>query len=75
MDSPKIRLDAVVLQESINQSGSLGLQENRLRLFSSSLSGRVGRHALATLGLRHVVSRGNFPYDETAINFNLTVQF
>ena len=65
---------SVLLSEQ-KTSGSLGLQENRLRLFSSSLSGRVGRHALATLGLRHVVSRGNFPYDETAINFNLTVQF
>ena len=64
-----------VLMSEQKTSGSLGLQENRLRLFSSSLSGRVGRHALATLGLRHVVSRGNFPYDETAINFNLTVQF
>ena len=65
---------SVLLSEQ-KTSGSMGLQENRLRLFSSSLSGRVGRHALATLGLRHVVSRGNLPYDETAINFNLTVQF
>ena len=56
-------------------SGSLGLQSTRLQLLNASLSGRVGRHALATIGLRHVVSRGNLPYDETAINFNLTVQF
>jgi len=56
-------------------SDSLGLQESRLQLFNVSLSGRVGRQALATLGLRHVVSRGNLPYDETAINFNLTVRF
>ena len=56
-------------------SGSLGLQSTRLQLLNASLSGRVGRHALATVGLRHVISRGNLPYDETAINFNLTVQF
>ncbi len=56
-------------------SGSLGLQGTRLQLFNASLAGKVGRHALAAVGLRHVVSHGNSPYNETAIHFNLTVQF
>lgn len=64
-----------VLVSGQKTSGSLGLQSTRLQLLNASLSGRVGRHALATVGIRHVVSRGNLPYDETAINFNLTVQF
>jgi uncharacterized protein (PEP-CTERM system associated) len=64
-----------VLVSGQKTSGSLGLQSTRLQLLNASLSGRVGRRALATVGLRHVVSRGNVPYDETAINFNLTVQF
>ena len=71
--TPDYALGVLVSQQKT--SGSLGLQDARLQLFNASLSGRVGRHARAALGLRHVISRGSFPYDETAIHFNLTVQF
>lgn len=71
--TPDYALGVLVSQQ--RTTGSSGLQSTRLQQLNASLSGRVGRHALAALGLRHVVSRGSFPYDETAIHFNLTVQF
>lgn len=59
-----------------NTSGSTTAEETTLRSFNVSLSGKVGKQAAASLGLRRVVSDNSTnPYTENAVIGNLNVQF
>lgn len=56
--------------------GELSSQNSELKSNNISASTRVGSKAYFTLSARHSISSGNsFPYKETAVTGNLTVQF
>lgn len=72
--TPDYSLGVLVSQQ--NTSGDLTQQETTLRLLNVNLTGRVGKQATASLGLRHVISSGNAaPYIENAVIGSLNVQF
>ena len=51
-------------------------QESTLKSLNVNITGKVGKKAAASLGLRHVVSDSlTSPYTETAVTGNLNVQF
>lgn len=56
-------------------SGDTAAQESTLKSLNVNVTGKVGKKAAASLGLRHVVSDGSTPYTETAVTGNLNVQF
>ena len=64
----------VMLSQQVT-SGDTAAQETRLKSFNVNVTGKVGKKAAASLGLRHVVSDGLTPYTETAVTGNLNVQF
>ena len=59
-------------QKTTGQSTS---QETRLRFINASVTGKVGRNATVSLGVRRAVSRGTSSYSENAISGNLTMRF
>ena len=73
--TPDYSLGALVSQQTI--SGELSLQDTTLRSFNVNVTGKVGRRATASVGLRHVIFIGNgsASYTENAVVGNLTVQF
>jgi len=56
-------------------SGAPGLPESWLRDVSINLSGKVARNSSVAVGLRHSSYTGATPYEESAVTFNLTVEF
>ncbi|MBK5206984.1 MAG: TIGR03016 family PEP-CTERM system-associated outer membrane protein, partial [Polaromonas sp.] len=65
-----------VLASQQKTSGVSSLQDTTLRLVNVSVSGKVGKRAAASVGVRRVVSSSNtVPYDENAITCNLNMQF
>ncbi|ABD68412.1 conserved hypothetical protein [Rhodoferax ferrireducens T118] len=65
-----------VLASQQDTTGELSLQDSRLRLLSIQLTGKVGKNAAASVGVRRVVySSFTAPYGETAITVSLNVQF
>ncbi|MDR3369905.1 TIGR03016 family PEP-CTERM system-associated outer membrane protein [Rhodoferax sp.] len=57
-------------------SGDTTSQETTLKSLNVNVTGKVGKKAAASLGLRHVVSDSlTSPYTETAVTGNLNVQF
>lgn len=71
--TPDYSLSVLALQQ--NTSGDTALQDTTLRLLNANVTGRVGKQATVSVGLRRVVSSGAAPYAENAIIGNLTVQF
>ncbi|MHB8947498.1 MAG: TIGR03016 family PEP-CTERM system-associated outer membrane protein [Rhodoferax sp.] len=72
--TPEYSLGVVASQQ--NTEGVTSLQESRLRLLSINVTGKVGKNAAASVGVRRVVySSVTAPYGETAITFSLNVQF
>jgi len=56
--------------------GSTAAQDTTLKSLNVNLTGKVGKKAAASLGLRHVVSdNAANPYTENAVTGNLNVQF
>lgn len=53
----------------------LGLQDATLYLVNINLTGTVGRHTTASVGARRSVFSSAASYDESALFFNLTMQF
>lgn len=64
-----------VLASRQNTSGSSGLQDITLRSLNVSVTGKVGKQAAVSVGLRRVVSSGTRPYNESAVIGSLSVQF
>jgi len=64
-----------VLASRQNTSGSSGLQDITLRSLNVSVTGKVGKQAAVSMGLRRVVSSGTRPYKESAVIGSLNVQF
>ncbi len=65
-----------VLASQQKTSGVSSLQDTTLRLINVSVSGKVGKRAAASVGVRRVVSSSStVPYVENAITCNLNVQF
>lgn len=64
-----------VLASQQNTSGSSSLQDLRLRSLNVNVTGKVGKLAAVSVGLRRVVSSGTTPYEETALLGGLTLQF
>ena len=65
-----------VLASQQDTTGELSVQDSRLRLLSIQLTGKVGKNAAASVGVRRVVySSVTAPYGETAITVSLNVQF
>lgn len=65
-----------VLASQRNTEGASSLQDSRLRLLSINVTGKVGKNAAASVGVRRVVySSATAPYGETAITLSLIVQF
>lgn len=65
-----------VLASQQNTSGVSSLQDTTLRFINVSVSGKVGKRAAASVGVRRVVSSGStVSYVENAITCTLTVQF
>ncbi|HEY8904916.1 MAG TPA: TIGR03016 family PEP-CTERM system-associated outer membrane protein [Rhodoferax sp.] len=64
-----------VLMSRQATAGDTAAQETTLKSFNVNVTGKVGKKAAASLGLRHVVSDGLTPYTETAVTGNLNVQF
>lgn len=65
-----------VLASQQDTTGELSVQDSRLRLLSIQLTGKVGKNAAASVGVRRVVySSVTAPYGETAITVSLSVQF
>ncbi len=52
-----------------------GLQDATLYLININLTGKVGRYATASAGVRRSVFSSASPYDESALFFNLILQF
>ncbi|MDO9194995.1 MAG: TIGR03016 family PEP-CTERM system-associated outer membrane protein [Rhodoferax sp.] len=72
--APDYSLGVLVSQQ--NTSGDLTQQDTKLRLLNVNVTGKVGKQATASLGLRHVISSGNTaPYVENAVIGSLNVQF
>ncbi|NDP38753.1 MAG: TIGR03016 family PEP-CTERM system-associated outer membrane protein [Rhodoferax sp.] len=65
-----------VLASQQNTEGVSSLQDSRLRLLSINITGKFGKNAAASVGVRRVVySSVTAPYGETAITLSLNVQF
>ena len=65
-----------VLLSRQNTSGSASAEETTLKSLNINLTGKVGKKAAASLGLRRVVSdSATNPYTENAVTGNLNVQF
>ena len=66
-----------VLASQQETSGASSLQDTTLRLLNVNLTGRVGRTAFASVGVRHRIVSGSSTasYTETAVTGNLNVQF
>lgn len=71
--TPDYSLGALASRQ--NTSGVSSLQDSTLRLINVSVSGKVGKQAAASVGVRRVVSSGTVAYVENAITCSLTVQF
>lgn len=52
-----------------------GLQDATLHLLNINLTGKVGRSTTASVGARRAVFGSVASYDESALSFNLTMQF
>ncbi len=64
-----------VLVSRQNSSGVSSLQDSTIRFLNVSVTGKVGKQATVSVGVRHVVSSGTSPYVENAITGNLIVRF
>ncbi len=65
-----------VLASQQRTEGASSVQDSRLRLVSINVTGKVGKKAAASVGVRRVVySSVTAPYGETAITLSLNVQF
>lgn len=64
-----------VLVSKQRTAGESSLQDTTLRFINISLTGKVGNRTTASVGVRRVVSSGNSPYVENAINGTLIVLF
>lgn len=65
-----------VLASQQDTSGDSSLQDTTLRLLNVSVTGRVGKQALVSVAVRHVVSSGGTTsYIENAVIGTLLVQF
>ena len=65
-----------ILASQQNTSGDLSLQATTLRSLNANVTGKVGKRATVSVGLRHVVSSSDTsPYVENAIIGSLNVQF
>lgn len=71
--TPDYSLGVLVSQQKT--AGASTLQDTTLRFFTVSLTGKVGKQATVSLGVRRVVSSGVSSYTENAITGNLIVQF
>ena len=72
--TPDYSLGILVSQQST--SGDSSLQDTTLRFLNVNVTGRVGKQATASVGVRHVVSSGSTaPYVENAVIGSLNVQF
>lgn len=72
--TPNYSLGALASRQ--NTSGVSSLQDSTLRFINVSVSGKVGKQAAASVGVRRVVSSGStVAYVENAITCTLTVQF
>lgn len=72
--TPDYSLGVIASQQKT--SGDSSLQNTTLRFINVSVSGKVGKRAVASVGVRHVVSSGStVSYVENAITCTLTVQF
>lgn len=56
-------------------SGGLGLQDATLNFFNINITGKVRKNATASVGVRRSVYSSSAPYDESAVVFNLNMQF
>jgi len=65
-----------VLASQQKTSGDSSLQDATLRLLNVNVTGKVGKRTTASVGIRRVSYSGNTaPYEETAVMFNLIMQF
>ncbi|SFC65898.1 uncharacterized protein, PEP-CTERM system associated [Polaromonas sp. OV174] len=64
-----------VLASQQRTSGVSSLQDSTIRFLNVSITGKVGKQATVSVGVRHVISRGTSPYVENAITANLIVRF
>lgn len=72
--TPDYSLGILVSQQ--NTSGDSSLQDTTLRLLSVNVTGKVGKQATVSVGVRHVVSSSSTaPYVENAVIGSLNVQF
>lgn len=72
--TPDYSLGVLVSQQ--HTSGDSNLQSTKLQLLNVNVTGKVGKQAVASVGVRHVVSSGNTaPYIENAVIGSLNVQF
>ena len=72
--TPDYSLGVLVSQQKT--SGESGLQDANLRLLNVNVTGKVSKKTTASVGIRRVSYSGNtVPYEETAVMFNLTMQF
>lgn len=72
--TPDYSLTALASQQ--NTTGDTSLQDSTLQLFNLSVTGKVGRQASGSVGVRRVVYDSSFSsYTETALIVTLTVQF
>ncbi|MDO8263027.1 MAG: TIGR03016 family PEP-CTERM system-associated outer membrane protein, partial [Gallionella sp.] len=72
--TPEYSLGVLVSQQKI--SGESSAQDTTMRFFNVNVTGRVGKQATVSVGVRHIVSSSSTaPYSETAVIGNLTVWF
>ncbi len=72
--APEYSLGVLVSQQ--NTSGVSSAQDTTLRFLNVHITGKVGKQAAVSVGVRRVVfSSSAAPYAETAVTANLTVQF
>lgn len=71
--TPDFSLGVLVSQQKA--SGVSSLQDSTIRFLNVSITGKVGKQATVSVGVRHVISRGTSPYVENAITGNLIVRF
>lgn len=71
--TPDYSLGVLVSRQAT--AGDTAAQETTLKSLNVNVTGKVGKKAATSLGLRHVVSDGLNPYTETAVTGNLNVQF
>lgn len=69
--APDYSLGVLISQQ--NTSGALSMQDATLRFLNVSVTGKVGKQATASVGIRRAVSVGIAPYVENAITGNLTL--